>query len=173
MLDDERNDAAESQKARSNRELPPLKSEIEDWPLRDRPGFLIRRCHQIHVALFARGCDAFDLTPVQYSLLAALSACGRVDQSRLAAEIGMDRTTTAGALKRLEARGFLTRMTLPSDRRAQFCEITREGEALLREMEPLARDAHAATVEALSPAEQFLLVQLLQKIVDGADGVSG
>ena len=30
-----------------------------------RPGFLVRRLHQIHLALFAEECAAFDLTPVQ------------------------------------------------------------------------------------------------------------
>ncbi|PZU08009.1 MarR family winged helix-turn-helix transcriptional regulator [Sphingomonas sp.] len=140
-----------------------------DWPLRDRPGFLIRRVHQLHVAQFVRECGDFDITPIQYSLLAALADLDQADQSQLAAAIAMDRTTTAGALKRLEARGLVERRTLPTDRRAQFCSPTPEGLALLKRLEAPARAAHTSTIEALSPAEQFLFLQLLQKIVDQAD----
>ena len=34
-----------------------------------RPGFLIRRLHQIHLALFADACGEFGVTPVRYSIL--------------------------------------------------------------------------------------------------------
>ena len=39
----------------------------DDWhgkPLQERPGFLIRRLHQIHVALFIEECAADSVTPV-------------------------------------------------------------------------------------------------------------
>jgi DNA-binding MarR family transcriptional regulator len=158
--------SARAKGGQTRRELPPLRAEKTGWPLLDRPGFLIRRAHQLHVALFAHYCQGFEITPIQYSLLATLDALEQADQSRLAMEIGMDRTTTAGALKRLEARDLLKRMSLPSDRRAQFCVITPAGKALLAEMENLARTAHAQTIAALSPAEQYLLVQLLQKVIE-------
>src|SRR5579872_284415 len=41
-------------------------------PLWSRPGYLVRRLHQIHTALFAEECKAFAITPVQYGLLTAL-----------------------------------------------------------------------------------------------------
>ena len=40
-----------------------------DLPLMSRPGFLIRRLHQIHIALFLEECAGVDITPVQYTLL--------------------------------------------------------------------------------------------------------
>jgi MarR family transcriptional regulator, lower aerobic nicotinate degradation pathway regulator len=61
--------------------------QIGIWPLEERPGFLIRRLHQIHVALFQEKCAAFDVTPLQYSLLTALAQCGTADQTTLAAEV--------------------------------------------------------------------------------------
>jgi hypothetical protein len=39
-----------------------------------RPGFLIRRLHQMHLALFAEACGAFGATPVQYSILTVAGA---------------------------------------------------------------------------------------------------
>src|SRR5712672_2457212 len=61
------------------------------WPLSQRPGFLIRRLHQIHVALFQEACGHFEVTPLQYSLLSALAARKTADQTTLAADIALDR----------------------------------------------------------------------------------
>src|SRR5579859_3311860 len=97
------------------------------WPLEKRPGFLIRRLHQIHVALFQKKCAAFDVTPLQYSLLSALARRGTADQTTLAADVALDRTTTTGALKRLQSRKFIERSVHRADRRAQICRLTRAG----------------------------------------------
>src|SRR5260221_3263213 len=122
----------------------PRKAEAA-WPLERRPGFLIRRLHQIHVALFQKRCAAFEITPLQYSLLTALAKRGTADQTTLAADIALDRTTTTGALKRLQSRRFVDRTVARHDRRSQTCRLTRACAALLRRMEPSARLAHLAT----------------------------
>lgn len=137
------------------------------WPLADRPGFLARRMHQIHVSLFAERCAAFGVTPLQYSLLSLLRDVGEADQTTLASAVALDRTTTTGALKRLAARGLVSRATSPVDRRAQICRLTAEGEALHVAMEPAARQAHAMTVETLTPAEQDNLTKLLRRVIIG------
>jgi MarR family transcriptional regulator, lower aerobic nicotinate degradation pathway regulator len=134
------------------------------WPLEKRPGFLIRRLHQIHVALFQKKCAAFDLTPLQYSLLTALARCGTADQTTLAAEVMLDRTTTTGALKRLQSRKFIERTVHSRDRRAQMCRLTKSGLRLLRQIEASARAAHQ-TLEGLSKAEQKRFITMMQKIV--------
>ena len=74
-----------------------------------RPGFLIRRLHQIHLALFAEECGAFGVTPVQYSILTVAAAQPGLDQAALAIEVGVDRTTMADVLARLERRGLIRR----------------------------------------------------------------
>lgn len=135
------------------------------WPLEQRPGYLIRRLHQIHVALFQDKCAAYDITTLQYSLLCALAKRGTADQTTLAADIALDRTTTTGALKRLQSRGFVDRTTAHHDRRSQTCRLTRAGAALLRKMETSARAAHLETVDALSKADQKRFIMLMQKIV--------
>src|SRR5262249_27480576 len=124
--------------------------DLPHWPLDDRPGFLARRLHQIHVALFMEACGAFGITPVQYSLLSAVARRGRADQTTLAVDIALDRTTTTGALKRLQSRGLIKRAVSETDRRARACELSPEGAALLKAMETPARTAHDATIAALS-----------------------
>src|ERR1700744_296650 len=112
------------------------------WPLGQRPGFLIRRLHQIHVALFQKKCAAFDVTPLQYSLLSALARRGTADQTTLAADVVLDRTTTTGALKLLQSRKFIERSVHQRDRRAQMCRLTRSGARLLRQIEASAQAGH-------------------------------
>ncbi|WP_375464584.1 MarR family winged helix-turn-helix transcriptional regulator [uncultured Methylobacterium sp.] len=134
------------------------------WPLEDRPGFLARRLHQIHVSLFSERCAEFRITPLQYSLLSLLVDLGEADQTTLSNAIALDRTTTTGAVKRLEARGLVSRTTSATDRRAQTCRPTQAGRDLHGAMEGTARDAHAATIAVLSPAEREVFVRLIKKL---------
>jgi DNA-binding MarR family transcriptional regulator len=142
-----------------------LRKTEPSWPLDQRPGFLIRRLHQIHVALFQKNCAAFEITPLQYSLLSALAQRGTADQTTLAADVALDRTTTTGALKRLQLRRFVERAIHRRDRRAQICRLTKTGEALLREIEGPARAAHLETVADLSKADQQRFIAMMQRIV--------
>ena len=135
------------------------------WPLSQRPGFLIRRLHQIHVALFQEACGEFEVTPLQYSLLSALAARETADQTTLAADIALDRTTTTGALKRLAARNFVERAVNDEDRRARLCKLTPTGAAVLAKIETSARAAHRATLGDLTEKEQALFIDMMQRIV--------
>ena len=139
----------------------------QSWPLSERPGFLIRRLHQIHVALFQEACGQFEITPLQYSLLSALAVRKNADQTTLAADIALDRTTTTGALKRLEARHLVERPINVADRRARLCRLTRAGAALLAKIEHAARAAHDATLDELTEKERSQFIAMMQRIVSG------
>ena len=143
----------------------PGKIGVDPWPLGQRPGFLVRRLHQIHVALFQERCAAYEITPLQYSLLSALAVRGTADQTTLAGDVALDRTTTTGALKRLQTRGFIQRAVPRDDRRARACTLTAAGAGLLRKMEVAARAAHRDTLASLSRPDQKRFVALMQKIV--------
>jgi DNA-binding MarR family transcriptional regulator len=139
----------------------------QPWPLSQRPGFLIRRLHQIHVALFQEACGEFEVTPLQYSLLSALAVRKTADQTTLAADIALDRTTTTGALKRLAARHLVERAVNDEDRRARLCKLTAAGAALLAKIESSARSAHRATLGDLTERERTLFIDMMQRIVAG------
>jgi MarR family transcriptional regulator, lower aerobic nicotinate degradation pathway regulator len=140
----------------------------KSWPLEQRPGFLVRRMHQIHVALFQEKCATFEITPLQYSLLSALAVRGTADQTTLAADVVLDRTTTTGALKRLQSRNFIERAIRREDRRAQICRLTAAGAALLAKMETDARAAHRETLSSLNKTEQKRFIAMMQRIVRAA-----
>jgi MarR family transcriptional regulator, lower aerobic nicotinate degradation pathway regulator len=141
------------------------KASVKSWALHRRPGFLIRRLHQIHVALFQQKCAGFEITPLQYSLLSALAARKIADQTTLAIDIALDRTTTTGALKRLQSRHFIERAVSPDDRRARMCRLTAAGKSLLAKIEASARAAHRETLASLSQADQKTFVAMMQAIV--------
>src|SRR5262245_6947603 len=90
------------------------------FPLSARPGFLIRRLHQIHLSLFAEECAAFEVTPVQYSILTAVAARPGLEQVALAQEVGVDRAAMANVVARLAQRGMVRRVQCKEDRRLKL-----------------------------------------------------
>lgn len=132
---------------RSSHGLPhvPL---FDKTPYHQTPGFLTRRLHQIHVAIFLEECAAFNITPVQFSLLKALSAGAEMDQATIATQIGVDRTTTAGVLRRLHARRLVKWRNAPHDLRAKLWRLTTAGNKLVKKMAPHASRSHERLVEA-------------------------
>ena len=60
-----------------------------------RPGFLLRRAHQISVALFMEESAGLGLTTTQYGTMVVLRARGSLDQVGIATLVGIDRSTTA------------------------------------------------------------------------------
>ena len=94
---------AKPNKRRKKKSEPGQVPKSADWPLSTRPGFLVRRLHQIHISLFMEACAECRITPLQYSVLSILAASGPTDQTKLAAAVALDRTTTTGIAKRLHA----------------------------------------------------------------------
>jgi DNA-binding MarR family transcriptional regulator len=128
-------------------------------PLLVRPGFLIRRLHQLHGSLFLEETRAFAITPVQYSLMTALGERGELDQNGLALEIGLERTSVAEVVPRLQERGLLERRPSRSDGRVKLVRLTRKGRSLLKRMAPAVQRAHDRTIDRLAASERdtFLL----------------
>jgi len=50
----------------------------------DRPGFLFRRLHQIHVGMFMENLTEFNATPAQFAVLTVLNEQGTLDQNSIA-----------------------------------------------------------------------------------------
>lgn len=131
-----------------------------------RPGFMIRRCHQIAVATFADECRELDLTTTQYGILYVLSRHPGIDQISLARLLGLDRSTTGMVVGRLEERELLRRATDPSDKRKRLLELTPAGEKLLARALPVVRRAQERLFAPFDAQERELLVALLDRVID-------
>ncbi len=148
------------------------RDELDYDDLRRRPGFLIRRLHQIHLALFAEECGALGVTPVQYSIMTVIERQPRLDQASLCEEIGIDRATMADVLDRLEQRRLVARRRSGTDRRMKLVSMTAIGRRLLARIDPHARRAHERTVEALPADERVVFIESLRRLVEGAPNVN-
>lgn len=145
-----------------------VSSAVDRWhdkPLQERPGFLIRRLHQIHVALFMEECAAENITPVQYSILSALDHLGSTEQIVLSRAVGLDTTNVADVLARLERQRFVRRRVSQHDKRMKAVTLTAAGRTLLKRVDASAARAHERTLAALGPKEQERFMQDLLKLV--------
>ena len=130
------------------------------------PGHLIRRAQQVHSALFAEECGAFDLTSVQYAALAAIRGNPDVDATRLSNLIAFDRSTIADVLARLESKGWVLRHPSPNDKRVKLLRLSPSGMDLLRCVDPLVRRVQERLLAPLGPDDQVAMMRLLTRLLE-------
>lgn len=132
----------------------------------ERPGYLIRRLHQIHVAIFLDECADYGITPVQYAVMTALLNNPGADQVTLARDAGIDRTNVADVLARLAQRGLVKREAGKQDRRMRVATLTAEGDRIAREMEHASLSAQARLMAPLPAEKREQLMSLMGELVD-------
>ncbi|MCL4739577.1 MAG: MarR family transcriptional regulator [Burkholderiaceae bacterium] len=140
--------------------------------LDELPGHLIRRLHQIAVAVFLQETEALGVTPVQYAALQAIANQPGTDQRTLARSVGVDTSTVAGVIDRLELRGLVQRRGSPADRRVRQLSLTAAGDALLAELLPRMHRAQARIVSPLPAAERRQFMRMLRTVVKANNELS-
>lgn len=138
-----------------------------------RPGFLLRRAHQISVSLFLEEtAEAGVTTPTQYGILVILRACEGLDQIGLSKKVGLDRSTTALVVKKLETDGLVVRVDDPKDGRRKVIILTAKGERKLEQLRNGAARAQDVALSAFDPDEAAHFLRLLTKFVDRFNSVT-
>lgn len=137
--------------------------------LHAEPGHLIRRAHQLAVAIF-HDTHGRQITPVQYALLRALQEEPGLDQVTLALRVALDTSTTADIATRLESKGWIVRELLA--RRQRSLRLTPEGDAMLGDMLPRVGPMYQQLLGPLEPAEQAEFLRLLRKFVQFNEGAT-
>src|SRR5262249_23715124 len=141
---------------------------LRDMMLEDlyrRPGFMIRRAHQIAVSLFLDETGELGITNRQYGILFALKHQPGIDQISVARLLGLDRSTTGMVIKKLEQAGLVGRRVGARDRRRSSLELTRAGERMLEPLSEPAQRAQARVLSAFTPAERAQFLALLDKFI--------
>jgi DNA-binding MarR family transcriptional regulator len=131
-----------------------------------KPGYLFRRMQQIAVSIFVEECKAFDLTPVQYAALVAISTHPGIDATRLSAVIAFDRSTLGSVIERLEAKTLIERRPGPDDKRVKLLTLTKAGATTLRKIIPAVDRAQQRMLAPLKPADRKALLALMAQLVD-------
>jgi len=137
---------------------------VNGFHLEEHVGFLLRRAHQRHVALFLAAVQTHALTPTQFAALYKAVEVGRVTQNRLGRLTAMDPATIQGVVRRLTARGLLRRTHDPMDRRTAVLAATAAGVALIACAVACAQRAHEAALAPLNRAERDQLLALLRRL---------
>ncbi len=139
----------------------------EGYTIWDRPGYLVRRLHQIHVAMFLDKVADGSMTPIQYGLLSILATRPNIDQFTIGEELGLDRANVAGILKRLESRKLISRIVDDENRRRKLCVATTKGIALVKQHEKAMKDCQTQLLNPLSGVERDVFMRLLARLVEG------
>ena len=134
-----------------------------------RPGFLLRRAHQISAAVFEDECRGVGLTPAQFGVLTVLASAPGLDQSSLARALGFDKVTVLRVLRGLEARGLVHRAAALKSKRNMAVVLSPEGVALLQLAAKPAERAYERLMDPLSPEQRAQLVLLLMELTQGLE----
>jgi len=140
--------------------------------LYSRPGFLLRRGHQIAVGIFVQECAALGLTPPQHGVLVVADNAPGLDQAGIARALGFDRATTGALIQGLERRGLLRRENSSADMRRKALAVTPRGRAMLRRSHAAVRRTSVRLLAPLAAGERRRFVQLLERLTATLNGAS-
>lgn len=143
---------------------------VKSFDFQHAPGHLIRRAHQLAVAVFMEETAGFDVTPVQFAILNALMDTPGEDQVTLANRVAFDAATSGSVIGRLESKGWVRREADTQDRRRKLLWVTPEGEQATLKMKRAVGKAQDRIVEGLTAAEREQFVRLLGKLVQDSAG---
>lgn len=125
----------------------------------------LRRAHQRASSIFLDAVGDGHLTPTQWAALVTLHTERSLSQNQLGRLTYMDPATTQGVVLRLAERGLLDRHADPLDRRRAILRLTPAGIEAVLTLLPSAADAHARTLEPLSPDERQTFLSLLARLM--------
>ena len=134
-------------------------------PIERRPGYVIRRLHQIADGYYAQETAGLGITPVQYGALLVIRAHPGIDQLRLGQALRCDRTTISGVVRRLQAKNLIRRRTGKSDRRAKALFVTPSGEQMIKRLAVAAGRAERRILSGLTAGERRRALELLARVV--------
>ncbi|MFF5567033.1 MarR family winged helix-turn-helix transcriptional regulator [Streptomyces sp. NPDC012623] len=136
--------------------------------LTTHPGHLARRLQQAHHLLW-NAMVSEDITSPQYAVLNALVAEPGLDQRTVGDRVGLDRSTTAEVISRLERRGLLAKTRAPRDGRRFLLRLTDEGDRTHRRLTVRTARMNQVFLGPLSADEQRVLLDLLRRVSDAAE----
>ena len=131
-----------------------------------RPGFMVKRLHQVATALFLDECGRYNMTPSQYQALCAIREHAGIGQSSLGKLTGQDRSTVSLVVQLLLDRGLIRRVVNSSDKRAASLRLSESGMQTLRQVAPAARRAQDRLLSALPAAKRAEFLALLHRLLD-------
>jgi MarR family transcriptional regulator, temperature-dependent positive regulator of motility len=142
-----------------------MKRETSDRLARS-PIHLLHRAGQCAGDIFHAEMKVDGLTPRQLAVLVTVANNEGLSQTGLVDRTGIDRSTLADIVRRMQRKGLLQRRRTKEDARAYAVKLTDEGRKVLRAAEPLARKVDDRILDALPGRQRDQFINDLLAIVD-------
>ncbi|WP_244935636.1 MarR family winged helix-turn-helix transcriptional regulator [Paenibacillus glycanilyticus] len=101
----------------------------------------------------------------QYIFLMAIANAQPATQKGLSEKLFIDKTTTAKAIAKLEAEGYVRREPDPSDNRYHLLYLTKEGQEVVPHVQEALNRVKSKTRKGISDEEYGLLLMLLKNVL--------
>jgi DNA-binding MarR family transcriptional regulator len=135
-----------------------------EYRFSDQIGHLLRRAYQRHVAIFQQTVPDSQLTAAQFVVLCAVrdgGACGIADIVKATA---IEEDSVRGIVERMKWRKLIAVDHPPGDTRNMSVTLTPEGQAMVEQTVPFAKEISEVTFGELTADEREAIVRLLRKI---------
>ena len=145
------------------------RSPRDTFRLSQSPSHLLRRAEQFAAELFARS-DMYDgVTLRQTVLMAAIAEAEGASQSDLVRITGVDRSTLAEMMARMETRGLIARAAAADDGRAKSVRLTADGRRKLEMGLPAIRAVDRALRAAVPAPRRSAFQTILSELSQSVD----
>lgn len=134
------------------------------FALNASPSHLLHRAQQAAADLHAAALGANGLTQRQFAVLAVLAAQDGVSQSELVVRSGIDRSTLAEMVARMETKGLTQRTKSMTDSRANSVTLTASGRAIYEAAMPKLADVDDAVLARLPAGKRAGFIELLTRL---------
>jgi DNA-binding MarR family transcriptional regulator len=159
-------DAAKRPDKKTARAVPARRSAFR---LSASPSHLLRRVEQFAAEIYLRSELPGGVTLRQAVLLAAIAEAEGASQSDLVGATGVDRSTLAEMMGRMERKGLIARSAAEDDGRAKAVSLTNEGRRRLEAALPATREVDRALLAALPKSSRQAFVATLAALAAAAD----
>jgi DNA-binding MarR family transcriptional regulator len=128
-------------------------------------GYQLTRANIAGLASFARDIEpAFDLRPVEYTILQLVREGQCTTPSQLAKELSITPPSMSVWLDKLSARKLLARSKSASDGRASQVQLTPTGNQLIAKAHEALLKSEQKLLAKLSAGERVILLEILHKL---------
>lgn len=133
---------------------------------------LLHRAQQLAADRFALLVGESGVTLRQFAVLAAIDEQPGLSQTDLVRATGIDRSTLADMMNRMEKRGLVERSASPSDGRANAVALAEAGAQILLNATQHARAADAAILDVLPKNKRRAFQATLELLSEIADEIA-
>jgi DNA-binding MarR family transcriptional regulator len=133
-------------------------------PLRDLPGYALRRASSAAMQKLTRELAPLDLRPSDASVLVIIEANPNITQSEIGRMLEIAGANMAPLVGRLEKRELVERQ--PVDGRSHGLELTAAGRALCVRARKVMKSHEADLMAKIPPAQRAAFISMLQALWD-------